>query len=71
MEKVCERMKDYGETEDSVTNRNVYVRFMAREGVQADISNVSYDSRVTADLKFAVGFSALRVSFSRSSWSKL
>ncbi|MCJ8744658.1 hypothetical protein PDJAM_G00121260 [Pangasius djambal] len=53
MEGVCEKMKDYGETLDSATNRKTYVRFMAREGTSPDISNVSYDSRVTADLKFA------------------
>lgn len=57
MEGVCEKMKDYGETLDPATNRKMYVRFMAREGRSADISNVSYDSRVTASLKFAVSFS--------------
>lgn len=54
MEGVCEKMKDYGETLDPATNRKMYVRFTAREGMSEDISNVSYDSRVTADLKFAV-----------------
>lgn len=54
MEKVCERMNDYGETADSATTRKTYMRFMAREGTKSDMSNVSYDSRVTADLKFAV-----------------
>lgn len=62
MERVCERMKDYGETSDPATDRTVYVRFMAREGASPDISNVSYNTRVTADLKFAVRIptSALR-----------
>lgn len=54
MEGVCDKMKDYGETMDPTTNRKIYVRFMAREGTSPDISNVSYDSRVTANLKFAV-----------------
>ncbi|KAM9444422.1 protein canopy homolog 2 [Clarias gariepinus] len=53
MEGVCDKMKDYGETMDPTTNRKIYVRFMAREGTSPDISNVSYDSRVTANLKFA------------------
>ncbi|XP_060766555.1 protein canopy homolog 2 isoform X2 [Neoarius graeffei] len=53
MEGVCEKMKDYGETLDPATNRKTYTRFMAREGSPADITNVSYDSRVTASLKFA------------------
>lgn len=54
MEKVCDRMKDYGETLDPATDRKTYVRFTARQGSAAEVSNVSYDSRVTSDLKFAV-----------------
>ncbi|KAI5093253.1 protein canopy-like 2 precursor [Silurus meridionalis] len=53
MEGVCEKMKDYGESLDPATNRKTYVRFMAREGASEDVSNVSYDSRVSAGLKYA------------------
>ncbi|XP_027024741.1 protein canopy homolog 2 [Tachysurus fulvidraco] len=55
MEGVCEKMQEYGETLDPVTNRKKYVRFTARDGAAhtEDVSNVSYDSRVVSSLKFA------------------
>lgn len=53
MEGVCEKMKDYGESSDPVTNRKSYVRFTARDGASEVVSNVSYDSRVASGLKFA------------------
>ncbi|XP_066527352.1 protein canopy homolog 2 [Hoplias malabaricus] len=53
MEEVCERMKDYGERVDPVTNRKTYVRHTSRDGTSLDLSDVSLDTRVSSSLKFA------------------
>lgn len=54
MERVCERMEDYGEHTDSSTNRKSYIRVKSRSGEAMDLSEAMLDSRVTASLKFAV-----------------
>lgn len=54
MERVCERMEDYGEHTDSSTNRKSYIRVKSRSGEAMDLSETTLDSRVTASLKFAV-----------------
>ncbi|XDV52123.1 hypothetical protein PO909_020887 [Leuciscus waleckii] len=53
MEEVCEKMNDYGEHVDPVTNRKTYVRHASRDGTAMDLSDVAFDSRVTSSLKFA------------------
>lgn len=58
MESVCERMEDYGESTDSSTNRNSYIRVKSRSGEAMDLSEARLDSRVTASLKFAVSTAA-------------
>lgn len=54
MERVCERMEDYGEHTDSSTNRKSYIRVKSRSGEAMDLSEATLDSRVTSSLKFAV-----------------
>ncbi|XP_062842455.1 protein canopy homolog 2 [Trichomycterus rosablanca] len=53
MEVLCEKMKDYGERVDPTTSRKTFVRHTARDGAAMDLSDVTYDSRVTSSLKFA------------------
>ncbi|KAM7005778.1 protein canopy homolog 2 [Tautogolabrus adspersus] len=53
MENVCERMEEYGEHKDSLTNRNSYIRIKSRSGEVMDLSEATLDSRVTSSLKFA------------------
>ncbi|XP_035376307.1 protein canopy homolog 2 [Electrophorus electricus] len=53
MEEVCEKMKDYGEHVDSTTNRKIYMRHTSHDGTAMDLSDVTLDSRVSANLKFA------------------
>uniref|UniRef100_A0A3Q3GGE0 Canopy FGF signaling regulator 2 n=1 Tax=Labrus bergylta TaxID=56723 RepID=A0A3Q3GGE0_9LABR len=53
MENVCERMEDYGEHKDSLTNRHSYLRIKSRSGEAMDLSEATLDSRVTSSLKFA------------------
>ncbi|KAI4895490.1 hypothetical protein NFI96_016427 [Prochilodus magdalenae] len=53
MEEVCDRMKDYGERVDPVTNRKTFVRHTSRDGTSMDLSDVTLDTRVSASLKFA------------------
>ncbi|KAK1799787.1 hypothetical protein P4O66_006322, partial [Electrophorus voltai] len=53
MEEVCEKMKDYGERVDSTTNRKIYMRHTSHDGTAMDLSDVTLDSRVSANLKFA------------------
>ncbi|XP_034022752.1 protein canopy homolog 2 [Thalassophryne amazonica] len=53
MERICERMEDYGESTDSSTNRKSYIRITSRTGEPMDLSEATLDSRVTASLKFA------------------
>lgn len=56
MERVCERMGDYGERTDPSTNRKSYIRVRSRTGEPMDLSEAALDSRVTSSLKFAVSF---------------
>nr|BAE78825.1 Canopy2 [Danio rerio] len=53
MEEVCEKMNDYGERVDPVTDRKTYVRHTSRDGTAMDLSDVAFDSRVSSSLKFA------------------
>ncbi|XP_061731480.1 protein canopy homolog 2 [Nerophis ophidion] len=53
MESVCDRMQDYGERTDAITNRKSYVRIRSRSGEAMDLSEATLDTRVTGSLKFA------------------
>ncbi|XP_072522130.1 protein canopy homolog 2 [Salminus brasiliensis] len=53
MEEVCDRMKDYGERVDPVSQRKTYVRHTSRDGTSMDLSDVTLDTRVSSSLKFA------------------
>ncbi|XP_065098013.1 protein canopy homolog 2 isoform X2 [Paramisgurnus dabryanus] len=53
MEEVCEKMKDYGERVDPTSNRKAYVRHTSRDGTAMDLSDLTFDSRVSSSLKFA------------------
>lgn len=54
MEEVCDEMKDYGERVDPTTNQKTYTRHTSRDGKAVDLSDVSFDSRVSSSLRFAV-----------------
>ncbi|XP_061840767.1 protein canopy homolog 2 [Nerophis lumbriciformis] len=53
MESVCDRMQDYGERTDAVTNRRSYMRIRSRNGEAMDLSEATLDTRITGSLKFA------------------
>ncbi|XP_023687921.1 protein canopy homolog 2 [Paramormyrops kingsleyae] len=53
LEEVCDKMKDYGERIDTSTNRKTYTRANSRDGKTMDLSETSFDSRVTSSLKYA------------------
>ncbi|NXP42672.1 CNPY2 protein, partial [Leiothrix lutea] len=53
LERVCERMKEYGERADPATQRKSYVRVISRDGTKMDLSGVKFDGDVTSSLKFA------------------
>lgn len=55
LERVCEKMKEYGEQLDPGTQRKSYVRVLSRDGTKLDLSGVSIDGDVASSLKFAVG----------------
>lgn len=59
MEGICEKMKEYGERVDPSSSRTTYTRISSRDGKAMDLSNGALDSRVTAQLKFAVSLSSL------------
>lgn len=54
LERVCEKMKEYGEKEDPATHRKSYVRVISHDGTKMDLSGVKFDGDVTSSLKFAV-----------------
>ncbi|XP_066564344.1 protein canopy homolog 2 [Amia ocellicauda] len=53
MEVVCERMTEYGERVDPVSDRKTYERILSRDGKKMDLSQTKLDTQVTASLKFA------------------
>ncbi|XP_069086651.1 protein canopy homolog 2 [Pleurodeles waltl] len=53
LERVCEKMADYGEKIDSSTQRKTYVRVLSRDGTKMDLSGTKLDKDVTTNLKFA------------------
>lgn len=54
LERVCEKMKEYGEKVDPATHRKSYVRVISHDGTKMDLSGVKIDGDVTSSLKFAV-----------------
>ncbi|XP_063300810.1 protein canopy homolog 2 [Pelobates fuscus] len=52
LERVCEKMRDYGEKTDSNTQRKTYVRVLSRDGKTMDASNTNLDSEMISNLKF-------------------
>lgn len=53
LEKICEKMKEYGEKIDSHTHRKTYVRVLTRDGTKMDLSGTKFNEEVTKELKFA------------------
>ncbi|NXF13736.1 CNPY2 protein, partial [Smithornis capensis] len=53
LERVCEKMKEYGEKTDPSTHRKSYVRVISQDGTKMDLSGVKFDGDVTSSLKFA------------------
>uniref|UniRef100_A0A8U8C1Y3 Uncharacterized protein n=1 Tax=Geospiza parvula TaxID=87175 RepID=A0A8U8C1Y3_GEOPR len=53
LERVCEKMKEYGEKLDPATQRKSYVRVISRDGTKMDLSGVKFDGDVINSLKFA------------------
>ncbi|XP_063997228.1 protein canopy homolog 2 isoform X1 [Pogoniulus pusillus] len=53
LERVCEKMQDYGERLDPGTQRRSYVRLSAQDGTRLDLDGVRVDGDVAASLKFA------------------
>lgn len=54
LERVCEKMKEYGEKTDPITQRKAYVRVLSHDGTKMDLSEVKIDGDVVSSLKFAV-----------------
>lgn len=54
LERVCEKMKEYGEKVDPATRRKSYVRVISHDGTKMDLSGVKIDGDVASSLKFAV-----------------
>uniref|UniRef100_A0A8D2M418 DUF3456 domain-containing protein n=1 Tax=Zonotrichia albicollis TaxID=44394 RepID=A0A8D2M418_ZONAL len=54
LERVCEKMKEYGEKLDPATQRKSYVRVISHDGTKMDLSGVKFDGDVINSLKFAV-----------------
>ncbi|XP_068123748.1 protein canopy homolog 2 isoform X2 [Hyperolius riggenbachi] len=52
LERVCERMKDYGEKTDPTTHRKIYVRVLSRDGKTMDASATNLEKEMLSDLKF-------------------
>lgn len=61
LERVCEKMKEYGEKVDPATHRKSYVRVISHDGTKMDLSETKMDGDVTSRLKFAVSAEALGV----------
>lgn len=53
LERVCEKMKEYGEKVDPSTHRKSYVRVISHDGTKMDLSGTKIDGDVTSRLKFA------------------
>ncbi|NXL21267.1 CNPY2 protein, partial [Setophaga kirtlandii] len=53
LERVCEKMKEYGEKLDPATQRKSYVRVISHDGTKMDLSGVKFDGDVINSLKFA------------------
>uniref|UniRef100_A0A8B9ZX27 DUF3456 domain-containing protein n=1 Tax=Anas zonorhyncha TaxID=75864 RepID=A0A8B9ZX27_9AVES len=53
LERVCEKMKEYGEKVDPSTHRKSYVRVISHDGTKMDLSGVKIDGDVASSLKFA------------------
>ncbi|XP_077644763.1 protein canopy homolog 2 isoform X1 [Lonchura striata] len=53
LERVCEKMKEYGERADPATQRKSYVRVISHDGTKMDLAGVKFDGDVTSSLKFA------------------
>ncbi|NWR39826.1 CNPY2 protein, partial [Tachuris rubrigastra] len=53
LERVCEKMKEYGEKMDPATHRKSYVRVISHDGTKMNLSGVKFDGDVTSSLKFA------------------
>ncbi|KAM9514667.1 protein canopy homolog 2 isoform 2-T2 [Guaruba guarouba] len=53
LERVCERMQEYGERLDPGTQRRSYVRVLSRDGTKLELSGVSIHGDVASSLKFA------------------
>nr|XP_048688041.1 protein canopy homolog 2 isoform X3 [Caretta caretta]XP_048688042.1 protein canopy homolog 2 isoform X3 [Caretta caretta] len=53
LERVCEKMKEYGEKVDPSTHRKSYVRVISHDGTKMDLSETKMDGDVTSRLKFA------------------
>lgn len=54
LERICEKMKEYGEKVDPSTHRKSYVRVISHDGTKLDLSGVKIDGDVASSLKFAV-----------------
>ncbi|KAM8975189.1 protein canopy homolog 2 [Pelodytes ibericus] len=52
LERVCEKMTDYGEKIDPNTQRKTYVRVLSRDGKTMDASGINLDGEMTSNLKF-------------------
>ncbi|MEE6471403.1 hypothetical protein FKM82_009263 [Ascaphus truei] len=52
LERVCEKMTEYGERTDPSTHRKTYERILSRDGKKMDASNTNMDREVTSNLKF-------------------
>ncbi|XP_072214099.1 protein canopy homolog 2 [Excalfactoria chinensis] len=53
LERICEKMKEYGEKVDPATQRKSYVRIVSHDGTKMDLSGVKIDGDVASSLKFA------------------
>uniref|UniRef100_A0A8B9J0P6 Saposin B-type domain-containing protein n=1 Tax=Amazona collaria TaxID=241587 RepID=A0A8B9J0P6_9PSIT len=53
LERVCEKMQEYGEQLDPGTQRRSYVRVLSRDGTKLELSGVSIHGDVASSLKFA------------------
>ncbi|XP_053313646.1 protein canopy homolog 2 [Spea bombifrons] len=52
LERVCEKMVEYGERTDPDTQRKMYVRVLSRDGKTMDASATNTDRDVISNLKF-------------------
>uniref|UniRef100_A0A6J0T0D6 Protein canopy homolog 2 isoform X1 n=2 Tax=Pogona vitticeps TaxID=103695 RepID=A0A6J0T0D6_9SAUR len=52
LERICEKMNDYGEKVDPSNHRTRYVRVISHDGTKMDLSETKIDGDVTSSLKF-------------------